>query len=127
MMRQLRFKFYNTIEDNKYTVVKGKVFIADISKSGRVSYNTTYRKENVFTAKGKAGKFALDTTAQQFYMVNPLKEDGLVHKKQFNSINDTGSGIKSYDGYLNGNWILFYDTKTRKLPIILRWYSGRRG
>jgi hypothetical protein len=49
-----------------------------------------------------------------------LKEDGLVHKKQFNSINDTGSGIKSYDGYLNGNWILFeYDTKKQELPIIL--------
>jgi hypothetical protein len=32
------------------------------------------------------------------------------------SINDTGSGIKSYDGYLNGNWILFeYDTKTRRI------------
>jgi hypothetical protein len=31
-------------------------------------------------------------------------------------INDTGSGIKSYDGYLNGNWILFeYDTKTRRI------------
>jgi hypothetical protein len=37
-------------------------------------------------------------------------------QKQFNSINDTGSGIKSYDGYLNGNWILFeYDTKTRRI------------
>jgi hypothetical protein len=31
------------------------------------------------------------------------------------SINDTGSGIKSYDGYLNGNWILFDDTKTRRI------------
>jgi hypothetical protein len=69
--------------------------------------------------KVRSGKYALDTTAPTVSMVNPLKEDGLVHKKQFNSINDTGSGIKSYDGYLNGNWILFYDTKTRKLPIIL--------
>jgi hypothetical protein len=26
----------------------------------------------------------------------------------------------SYDGYLNGNWILFeYDTKQEELPIIL--------
>jgi hypothetical protein len=35
------------------------------------------------------------------------------------SINDTGSGIKSYDGYLNGNWILFeYDTKTRIIVMV---------
>ncbi len=26
------------------------------------------------------------------------------------------SGIKSYNGYLNGNWVLFeYDNKTRKI------------
>jgi uncharacterized protein with von Willebrand factor type A (vWA) domain len=78
--------FTITIEDNKYTDRK-KVFIADISKSGRVGYNTTYRKD-VFTAKVRSlGKYALaiDTTAQQFLWVNPLKEDGLVHKKQFNS------------------------------------------
>jgi hypothetical protein len=30
-------------------------------------------------------------------------------------INDTGSGIKSYDGYLNGNWILFEYDKTRRI------------
>ena len=32
------------------------------------------------------------------------------------SIQDSGSGIKSYNGFLNGNWILFeYDNKTRKI------------
>jgi hypothetical protein len=39
--------FTITIEDNIYGSQKEKVFI-DISKSGRVGYNTTYRKENVF-------------------------------------------------------------------------------
>ena len=30
--------------------------------------------------------------------------------------NDSLSGIKSYNGYLNGNWILFeYDNKTKKI------------
>jgi hypothetical protein len=52
-------------------------------------------------------------------MVNPLKADGLVHKTIQLSINDTGSGIKSYDGYLNGNWILFEILKQEELPIIL--------
>jgi hypothetical protein len=33
------------------------------------------------------------------------------------SINDTGSGIKRADGYLNGNWILFeYDTNKKNYP-----------
>jgi hypothetical protein len=45
---------------------------------------------------------AIDTTAPTVSMVNPLKEDGLVHKKQFNSPLMI-PGIKSYDGYLNGN------------------------
>ena len=32
------------------------------------------------------------------------------------TINDALSGIKTYDGYLNGNWILFeYDYKTKKI------------
>jgi hypothetical protein len=43
--------FTITIEDKYTGSQKEKVFIADISKSGRVGYNTTYRKENVFTAK----------------------------------------------------------------------------
>jgi hypothetical protein len=84
-MRQLgSLQFYNYIEDNKYTgSQKEKVFIADISKSGRWGYNTTYRKENVFTAKVRSlGKYALAILLlQQFLWVNPLKEDGLVHKK----------------------------------------------
>jgi hypothetical protein len=32
------------------------------------------------------------------------------------TISDEGSGIKSYEGYLNGNWILLeYEPKTKKL------------
>jgi hypothetical protein len=31
-------------------------------------------------------------------------------------ISDSGSGIKSYNGYLNGKWILFeHDSKTKKI------------
>ena len=42
-----------------------------------------------------------------------MKVNGLVIKI---TIIDELSGIKSYDGYLNGNWILFeYDYKTKKM------------
>jgi hypothetical protein len=64
------------------------------------------------------GKYALaiDTTAPTVSMGKSI-EGRWVYKKTIQlSINDTGSGIKSYDGYLNGNWILFeYDTKTRRI------------
>jgi hypothetical protein len=61
------------------------------------------------------GKYvlAIDTTAPTVSMGKSI-EGRWVTKTQL-SIND-GSGIKSYDGYLNGNWILFeYDTKTRRI------------
>ena len=113
--------FTITLEDNKYTdSQKEKVFIADISKSGRVGYNTTYRKDNVFTAKVRSlGKYALaiDTTAPTVSIGKSIEGRWLSTQKTIQlAINDSGSGIKSYDGYLNGNWILFeYDTKTRKI------------
>jgi hypothetical protein len=45
-----------------------------------------------------------------------LKESGLAIKTIQLTIADKGSGIKSYNGYLNGNWILFeYDNKTNKI------------
>jgi hypothetical protein len=65
MMRQPGSPSFTIIETINNKVVKEKVFIADISKSGRVGYNTTYRKENVFTAKVRSLGYvlAIDTTA----------------------------------------------------------------
>jgi hypothetical protein len=69
------------------------------------------------------GKYALaiDTTAPTVSMGKSIEGRWVSTQKTIQlSINDTGSGIKSYDGYLNGNWILFeYDTKKQELPIIL--------
>ena len=113
--------FTITIEDNKYADSQvEKVFIGDISKNGRVGYTTTYRKDNVFTAKVRSlGKYALaiDTTAPTVSIGKSIEGRWLSTQKTIQlAINDSGSGIKSYDGYLNGNWILFeYDTKTRKI------------
>jgi hypothetical protein len=65
------------------------------------------------------GKYALaiDTTAPTVSMGKSIEGRWVSTQKTIQlSINDTGSGIKSYDGYLNGNWILFeYDTKTRRI------------
>jgi hypothetical protein len=63
------------------------------------------------------GKYAaIDTTAPTVSMKSIEGRWVSTQKTIQLSINDTGSGIKSYDGYLNGNWILFeYDTKTRRI------------
>jgi hypothetical protein len=59
---------------------------------------------------------AIDTTASTVSMGKSIEGRWVYTKTIQLSINDTGSGIKSYDGYLNGNWILFeYDTKTRRI------------
>jgi hypothetical protein len=100
--------FTIAIEDNKYNEgQREKLFMASINGK-RTSYIPSYRKDNVFTAKVKTlGPFALvlDTIA-------PKSDKKLLQL----SISDGLSGIKSYNGYLNGKWVLFeYDNKTRKI------------
>jgi murein DD-endopeptidase MepM/ murein hydrolase activator NlpD len=113
--------FTITIEDSKFTESeKEKVFIADINNGGRLGYNSTSVKGAVFTAKVRSlGKYtlAMDKTNPTISISKSIEGRWLSTQKTIQlSINDTGSGIKSYDGYLNGNWILFeYDNKTRRI------------
>lgn len=113
--------FTITIEDSKFTESeKEKVFIADINNGGRLGYNSTSVKGAVFTAKVRSlGKYtlAMDKTNPTISISKSIEGRWLSTQKTIQlSINDTGSGIKSYNGYLNGNWILFeYDNKTRRI------------
>lgn len=112
--------FTITIEDSKYTESqREKLYIALID-GGKVSYNNTFRKEAVFTTKVKTlGKYALtlDTIAPKITIVSPIEGKSLTLKKSIQfTISDSQSGIKSYNGYLNDNWVLFeYDSKTKKI------------
>jgi murein DD-endopeptidase MepM/ murein hydrolase activator NlpD len=112
--------FTITIENKKYTdSEKEKLFIGTILGK-KNSYNKTYQKENVFTTKVKTlGRFALvlDTIAPRITIAKPIEGKWLTNQKSIQlSISDTSSGIQSYNGYLNGKWILFeYDNKTRKI------------
>ncbi|MDQ6472250.1 M23 family metallopeptidase [Flavobacterium sp. LHD-80] len=108
--------FTVTIKDDTYDEsLRDKLFIG---RSG--SYNATSRKGDVFTAKSKTlGQFGLvlDTIAPKISIAKSIQDKWIsdVKKIQF-TISDSGSGIKSYNGYLNGNWILFeYENKTRKI------------
>ena len=111
-----------TIEiiDNKFTETqREKLFIASIDDN-KIKYNFTFRKDSVFSAKVKAlGKFdlVLDTIPPKISIAKSVEGKWLSDKKliQF-TISDGLSGIKSYNGYLNGKWILFeYDNKTKKI------------
>jgi hypothetical protein len=108
--------FTITIKDSTFSeTLRDKVFIG---RSG--SYIATTRKNDVFTAKSKTlGQFGLvlDTIAPIIKIAKPIQDKWISDMKtiQF-TISDSLSGIKSYNGYLNGNWVLFeYDNKTRKI------------
>lgn len=113
--------FEIAIESDKYTDdQKSKVYIANVSSSGKLGYNSTDVKGNLYTTKVRTlGKYtlAMETTAPTISIAKPIEGRWITNEKSIQlSISDSGSGIKSYNGYLNGNWILFeYDAKTRKI------------
>ena len=112
--------FTISIEDNKHTEAqREKLFIASI-EDVKIRYNPTLYKDAVFTTKVKnLGKFSLvlDTIAPKITIAKSIEGKWLTDKKTLQlTISDSLSGIKSYNGYLNGNWILFdYDNKTKKI------------
>ena len=108
------------IEDHKFSETqKDKLFIGSLGSS-KIGYNYTFRKGDVFSTKVKTlGKYALvlDVIPPKISIAKSIQGKWLTNNKfiQF-TIADDLSGIKSYNGYLNGNWILFeYDNKTKKI------------
>ncbi|POY41520.1 M23 family peptidase [Flavobacterium alvei] len=108
------------IEDHKFSETqKDKLFIGSLGSS-KIGYNYTFRKGDVFSTKVKTlGKYALvlDVIPPKISIAKPIEGKWLTNNKyiQF-TIADDLSGIKSYNGYLNGKWILFeYDNKTKKI------------
>jgi len=96
-----------------------KTYIATLD-GYKLDYNNTYRKGNSFSVKTKTlGKYKLaqDTTPPRIYNVNFVEGKKLTDQKTISVyITDLHSGIYTYNGYLNGKWILMeYDYKTKKL------------
>ena len=112
--------FTITIKDSSFPeALRDKLFIGRFNGNS-ASYNGTVRKGDVFTAKSKIlGQFGLvlDTIAPVIKIVKPIQDKWITGVKKIEFIiNDASSGIKSYNGYLNGNWILFeYESKSRKI------------
>ena len=108
--------FTITIRDTVYPEsLRDKLYIGK-----GISYNGTIRKGDVFTAKAKIlGQYGLvlDTIAPVIRIAKPVEGKWISDQKKIDfTISDAASGIKSYNGYLNGNWVLFeYENKARRI------------
>ena len=96
-----------------------KMFIGLVYEK-KISYYNTKRYKNSFTIYTKyLGEYKLIKDGKP----PKIKSDKHIGGKWISNINelkftisDELSGIKSYDGYLNGKWILLeYESKTKKL------------
>lgn len=112
--------FVVSIQDSVATEKqKEKMFIASVNGQN-LGYNPTRRNKNTFTSYTKnLGQFvlAMDTVAPKITIPKSIEGKWLTDQKSLRlSIKDELSGIKQYNGYLNGQWILFeYDYKTRTI------------
>lgn len=98
---------------------KSKTFIALI-EGKKLTYNATKIKGNEFSISTKnLGKYILsnDKIAPSIKILNIAQGKIINPKSNIQiKIDDSISGIKSYNGYLNGKWVLFeYDFKTKKM------------
>jgi len=95
-----------------------KTFIARLDGE-QINYNSTYRKDSVFSAKVKTlGKYKLvtDILAPKVSIAKPIEGKWVSQDAIQLQISDLGSGIKTFNGFLNGQWVLFeYDNKTRTI------------
>lgn len=112
--------FTISITDDKTPAeLKKKMFIATVNGK-KLGYLYTKLEGNTFSAKTRAlGQFTLakDVVAPKISMAKPIQGKWITGQKSLSvTISDDLSGIKSYNGYLNGKWVLFeYESKLRRL------------
>ena len=84
------------------------------------SYQKTRKKEDkIFTTTKTLGKYTLlfDNQIPKIYSCNFKNNDWISNYRYLTiKISDSQSGIKSYDGFIDDQWILMeYDAKLKKL------------
>jgi len=102
-----------------------KIYIANINNKKFANYQNTIKKEDkIYTTTKTLGKYTLLIDNQKPKIYNPNFNSGSwVSKLKYLTIkiSDSESGIKSYDAYIDGEWILMeYDLKKRKLSYDFR-------
>lgn len=106
-------------DDKTPEELKKKMFIASVNGK-KLSYIPTKLEGNTFSCKTRTlGQFVLakDVVAPRISMAKPVQDKWITGQKTLNvTISDDLSGIKTYNGYLNGKWVLFeYESKLRRL------------
>lgn len=115
--------FTISIEDTTSTVEeKKKMFIASVSGS-KLYYISTRLNDNTFTCKARTlGQFKLakDTIAPKITIAKPIQDKWISSQKSVVvTISDDLSGIKTYNGYINDQWVLFeYESKLKRLTHV---------
>ncbi|AVR46733.1 peptidase M23 [Christiangramia fulva] len=99
---------------------KEKLFVAEISSSGRPEYSTTYKKGNRFTTSTRNfGTYTLaeDNTPPKVWPVNFYDGQWISNNETLQlKISDDLSGINAYRATVNGKWILMeYEYKNNTL------------
>jgi hypothetical protein len=116
--------FIVSISDSKVSKeLQEKTFLARLD-GDQIVYNVTNKKDSVFSSKVKTlGKYKLvsDTIAPKVSILKPVEGKWVSDDTIQFHISDVSSGIKSYNGYLNGKWVLFeFDNKTNKISHIFK-------
>lgn len=121
---------HDTIDAHQYFTISfdvSSIPASEIEKMGiyafkgnKLSYLATKRKENTLTARTKfLGNFKLskDSIAPKIAISKPIDGKWVTNQKNITfTISDDLSGIKTYNGYLNGKWMLFeYESKLNRL------------
>ncbi len=112
--------FTISIVDSKTpSELKKKMFIASVNGK-KLNYITTKLEGNTFSCKTKTlGQFTLvkDVIAPKITIAKSIENKWITNQKSLSlTISDELSGIKTYNGYLNGKWILFeYESKSKRI------------
>lgn len=101
------------------------LYIANVNNKRYANYqNTRKRKNKVFTTTKTLGKYTLLLDKQKPKIYNPNFKNGSWmsnHNYLTIRISDAQSGIKSYDAFIDDEWILMeYDLKKKKLSYDFR-------
>ncbi len=101
------------------------IYIANMNNKKYPYYMDTRKKSNkIFTTTKTLGKYCLLTDNQIPKIYNPnFKSNDWVSRLRYLTIkiSDSQSGIKSYEAYIDNEWILMeYDVKKKKLSYDFR-------
>lgn len=112
--------FNLSIDSKKYSEDKMKKMFIGKLDGKKIDYVPTTRKGAKFTAKSRElGTFLLteDLVAPKISIIKPIEGKNLIKEKNISfRISDDLTGVNSFNGFLNGKWILFeYEYKQKKL------------